>query len=164
MFGWLRNLGKNTSHAVVGHVANKCWTGCFTEAVALHGAQHYASDFWEDVISRFCRKWRNIHLNAPSTLETRCEAYRCFMNEVILGRTHNPPFTTTELELIGEFIALAIVRDIQEALIADPERASLVIELLPRDWLDAANVVPERFDAWYSEMTGKQRTFHRSCA
>jgi hypothetical protein len=62
-----------------------------------------------------------------------------------------------ELEQIGEFFAVAIVRDIQEAFFSNPERASLMIDLLPRELWAQAEMNPDRFDAWYFDVTGKQR-------
>jgi hypothetical protein len=79
-----------------------------------------------------------------------------FLDEIHL-KIVGGQFSCVEAERIGEFIAVAIVRGIEEAIIADAERASLIYDLLPQQWLEAAGFVPKKFDGWYFEMTGKRR-------
>jgi hypothetical protein len=44
---------------------------------------------------------------------------------------------------------------VDNALLFDADRAALVYEYLPREWLLAANLDRPAFDQWYSKETGK---------
>ena len=159
MFSWLKNFAAAADHALVSRGAINCWRECFAEVVVSQGAQHYDREFWVDVFAHFIEKWRQIHPQSQ-TLGPRCDLYFAFLEDIILGTPHIPEFTTAELERIGEFIAVAIVRDLREAFIADIEGAALVVDFLPLNWRRDAGIVPENFDKLYLAKTGKQR-IHR---
>ena len=66
-------------------------------------------------------------------------------------------FSPEEIEQIGEFIAFAVVRGPDEAIVVDPERASLIYDFLPRDLVDGAGIPPDKFNELYFKATGRRR-------
>lgn len=108
----------------------------------------------------FVIKWREIHpasKDPQRILEQRSHAYMEWFHEQMVLRIMADNFSGAEAERIGEFMAVGIVRGIEEAILLDAERASLVYDFLPREWTESAGLVPEKFDAWYLKTTGKPR-------
>ena len=156
MFKWLKNLGTGVSHVTVSIVATNCWKECVRKESGDHVPRYQDILFWQGVLIRFAKEWRAIQPNASDVLEQRCDLFLQFVNERVV-ENYDRHFTEPELVQIGEFVAVSIVRDFKEAIFADAERASVVIDLLPRAWCDNAGIDPEKFDDWYFRVTGKQR-------
>jgi hypothetical protein len=165
MFKWLKNVGRAADSAVVSTMAVNCWRQCFNESsTTFKGNRHASPFFWGGVASSFVSKWRQVHpasKDPQEILEQRCQAYMEWFQENIHMRIVGGEFSHAEAERIGEFIAVGVTRGIEEAILLDAERASLVHDLLPAEWLEGAGLSPEQFDEWYFKTTGKRRV-HRS--
>jgi len=156
MLKWLKNFGTGVSQATVSIVAINCWKQCVSQESGDHVPRYRDILFWQGVFVRFAQEWRKVQPSASDVLEGRCGLFLQFIHERII-ENYSVYFTEAELEQIGEFVAVSIIRDFKEAILADAERASLVIDLLPREWCDTAGLDPEKFDDWYFKMTGKER-------
>jgi hypothetical protein len=160
MFGWLKGIRNAAQGALVGPLAVRLWKMSFNEvATAGGGARCNDIDFWREVANGFI-VMLNQHpqlrmTRADTTYDMRCEAYLSILEEILLG--HSPPLSQSDLERIGEFIAFAVTRGPEEAIVVDPERASLIYDALPTEWMEGAGLPPDKFEALYFKATGKHR-------
>ncbi|MBI3875178.1 MAG: hypothetical protein HY300_04305 [Verrucomicrobia bacterium] len=146
-------------------MAINLWRQSFNEVATSEGtALHTDICFWRKVVDRFIPKLKS-HPNfrvtrTDATYEQRCAGYLAILEgileEQILGMI-SPTFSSSQLERIGEFIAFAVTRGVEEAIVADPERASLIYDFLPRAWVDGAGLPPDKFADLYFKTTGSHR-------
>jgi hypothetical protein len=145
--------------------AKNLWGDAYKEAKAQNESQPRSfwgeglrnELFWKELFERFKHKYRRAH-PAPQgpELEVRCEALldvvceTSLMLSIRLGM-----YTDAQLERIGEFFAVASACGVDNALLFDADRAALVYEYIPHEWLLATNFNRPVFDQWYSKETGK---------
>jgi hypothetical protein len=113
---------------------------------------------WLDVVDRFIREFHGlgpIPNEEVASVRQRFDLYLQLFIEQNGYRFHK---SQEELEKVGEFIAVAVVCGLEEALVYNPERANLVYDILPREWVVSAGFPPESFDAHYFKRTGRKRT------
>jgi hypothetical protein len=140
-----------------------CWKMCVDESAASNGGMRLSRIdilVWADVANRFIKTTQlhgNISLNEKAQLEERMNAYLMFIKFQVLENNHL--FTQEELEKIGEFIAVAAISGIVMAILSDIEKASIIHDLLPKEWLIKAGINHEKFDDTYFSMTGKRRKY-----
>jgi hypothetical protein len=138
-----------------------CWKLSVDEAASTYDGMRLGRLSiipWSDVANRFIKKILQLGPFSPddkAQIEQRMNMYLSFVKMQALDNSNY--FTQEELETIGEFIAIATVCGIKMAILSDIERAALVHDLLPQEWLVKAGLVPERFDDTYFSITGKKR-------
>ena len=160
MFSWLKGIKSAAQGALVGPVAVRLWNQSFNEVALAGGSARYNdSDFWSEVAKGFIvmlNQHPGLRVGRTDTnYEIRCKAYLNILEHNILG--HSPVPSQSDLERIGEFIAFAVTRGPEEAIVVDPERASLIYDALPAQWMEDAKLPPRVFDALYFKATGKRR-------
>src|SRR6266566_420972 len=140
MFGWFKNTSKAVNSAVVSTMAVNCWRECSSEA-DTHVTKLRAVEYWQTAMRLFYEKWRKIHpasKDPQNILQQRCETFLSFIEGELIFAIWAGKFTDDELRKIGEFFATAMVRDLQEAILLDAERAAIIHDSLPTEWLEAA--------------------------
>ena len=161
MFNWLKKLSIAGNAAAVTFY----WKTSFMKVATRHGSsggRHHDFSFWKDVAEAFRVRWCEVAppSNDPEgLLEQRLDVYLAFLRDTVLKEAQNGRITTAELEQIGEFIAQASVQELRIAVLSDPVRVSPIFDLLPRDWLETAEITPEQFELCYFQRTGKSRAY-----
>ncbi len=147
--------GSQTEAAsVLALEAMKLWRDSAKEAKAA--AVFGGALYWQTAFGRFEQKWRAFHPTPQGPeLEPRCAVLCELLSEgdvyIMIGLDK---YTDAEVEQLGEFCVLVVVLGIRDALLFDAERAALMYEHLPSDWLRAADIDRPKFDQWYSARTG----------
>jgi len=169
MFGWLKTIAvgaavgaakaypRALATRAAAHTAAVCmWRRCVKEAAIFgHPISAYSCD-WDGVGNIF---FREIKSTDPTDQELeamtgRYEGYvRIFINEHGERWDYHPK----ELEQVGEFIAVAVLMGLEDAILFDTERANLVYDILPGQFVEAAGFPLEHFNAVYFKCTGKKR-------
>jgi hypothetical protein len=160
MFSWLKVIKNAADGSRIGTQAVGFWRQSFSEVAAKEGgALPNDISFWRKVADQFIVKLRckpEFREVNPGSYDTRCAGYLTILEERILGWGAGQ-FSQSDLERIGEFIAFAVPRGPEEAIVVDPDRASLIYDFLPRGWVDGAGLPLEKFDALYLKTMGKPR-------
>jgi hypothetical protein len=159
MFGWLKRFGQSADLAVVGTAAVNIWKQSVTESRSQR-ERAYADDpqsiaYWQIATGTFIVKWQQIHKGSLDDYQVRKNAIVSLIDSEVLKR--GVELSPTEVDLLGEFAALAMVRGIKEALMFGPERSSIVFDLFPRDYWEEIGYPPSKFNDWYRGCTGKVR-------